>query len=122
MVDYILKIKQHLNSDVVKAEEINEFINFMNRCFRERNNFMIPNFNLSNLKLCLSAYNKMKSNILSSKSDIQVFTGLTDQELKVLVFILFNIQSKYEELGKPDISYTAVKNVSIYLKTFRTNK
>lgn len=122
-VDYRDKISKHIqNQDIIKAEDVNLFIQFFNWCFQERNDFLIENFNKSNLKHMLKAYNKIKSNILSLDYSVKIFDNLDVKELKLLKFIIFNIQSKFNEMeierkSGIKMDYNSIKSLSLYIKT-----
>lgn len=103
--DYKHKILQHypdtnpIAQNELEATAINSLLNFLNYCFNEKNSFLVPSFNKKNLKYVHEFYNQIKTNILSKDLSVRIFDNISIQNLKLLKFIIFNIQLNYLELS-----------------------
>lgn len=107
IVDYRKKIQLHVDS-WQETDAVNAMINFFNRCFTDKNNFLIPDFNQKQVKYVQIAYNQLKTNILSIDCNTKVFDMITNDNLKLFKFIMFRLKLNYnvnQEYLSPIISY-----------------
>lgn len=93
-----LKMLTSVDDTEVAAQDINNFVNFMNYSFYKRNNFFINNFNLNALKKIYPAYNKLKTNIFDL-SCTYIFKNITVPQLKSIKFIVFNAINNYPNIN-----------------------
>lgn len=101
--DYSKKIKPKINYTVIEltensVEDINNIIVLLNYCFKERNNFFVKDFNNKLIKTVNSAYNKLKTNILTTDI-LDIFDGFNPEYVKILRFILSNMANNYQEIN-----------------------
>lgn len=94
MVDFTNKLKsKNLPAEEVTA--INEFVNFINFCFTEKNNFFITSFNKYSLRRIYTFYNTLKSNIICETNNIT--DNMVPEDIKCIKFVICNLLKKYVE-------------------------
>ena len=94
-VDYIDKINLHVQS-LEESQAVNAMIIFFNQAFMEKKNFIVPDFNVKNVKYVQVTYNQVKSNILSNDESVKIFDNISVANLKLLKFILTNLKYNYQ--------------------------
>lgn len=113
-----LKMLTSVDDTEIAAQDINNFVNFMNYSFYKRNNFFIDNFNLNALKKIYPAYNKLKTNIFDL-SCTYIFKNITVPQLKSIKFIIFNAINNYQNINNEIcsiISKNSLIRCSQYIK------
>lgn len=89
LTDYSLKAEGMDYS----VQEINTLISFFNYCFVQKNSFTISSFNPNMIHYVYLIYNKTKTNILTPNTK-ELFFGLEYKSIKLLRYILHNIDTK----------------------------
>lgn len=95
-VNFNNKINQHFtanNIDDEMTEAINEFLVFLIRCFNDKNDFYVPDFNKNVLIYIKRFYTKLKTNILnktSLNSYTELLNNIDNKSLKCMKFVLMN--------------------------------
>ena len=128
--DYSGKVSPLIDTNVIKPSDVNEFISLINYCFHTKNNFFVANFNKKITRNVYTVYNTFKTNILSSN---ELFTGIDENNLKSIKFVLTNFVNNHEEISKecPLIDEIATKDgikrfldfLNAYMKfMFKPNK
>lgn len=98
--DYSSKVKPMIYSpNLLKEQDVNEFINFANYCFLIKNNFFYKDFNPKLVKNVHTFYNKLKSNILSMDC-YDLLDGINVADIKLVSFILTKFTLNFTDMMK----------------------
>ena len=92
-----LSIFKKIKDKNVFASDMNDFINMMNYSFLMKNDFFVENFNKKVIRIIYPAYNKIKTNIISSNCNY-LFESITKQQLRSIRFIILNAINNYEKI------------------------
>ena len=95
-VNFKAKINKHFNVDNIDEEltmATNEYLVFLIKCFNEKNDFHVDNFNRNGLIHIKDFYTKLKTNILRNsqlETYNELFRDIKPASFKCMNFIIIN--------------------------------